>query len=567
MEDTPLKQVGKYQITDLLGQGAMGVVYRALDPQLNRYVAVKLMGQGVASDSQLRDRFLREAQAAGSLQHPNIITIFDFGDTDGHLFIAMEYIEGADLSELMERRDPLPLQGKLDIIIDVLNALAYAHSRGVIHRDIKPANIRVSTDGRAKLMDFGIARLDSSELTKTGMLIGTPHYMAPEQVQSGKVSPATDLFSMGVVLYEFLTYRRAFEGDTLHSVLYKIMSEEPQTLRGVPGIKDSLRLVVEKALAKDPLARYTSANEMAKALTAVRTELSAGAPVTINARRTPLAGSLVTQDTHDQRPARPKPVAWIAAGITSLVALGAIVMMLMGRRPPMISTGPSVETAAQAPAAAQPAATPDPPPSTTGSSASPAPATPALPSSRGNTAAQPVNQSQRVPAPAPRETASAPVQQQPLPQPPAQAAPTVTQAQPQSSPPPATAPAQQPAVTPPAPTPAAPAAAPVDPRPEIEQLVAAYARAIEARNVAEMRRLYPGMTAAQQQGWEQFFRSVRNIQATLAITRYEVSNDVGELSVGGGYDYDGSGGRQHQPASFRATVAPEGGGWKFRTIR
>jgi serine/threonine-protein kinase len=565
VEETPLKQVGKYQITDLLGQGAMGVVYRALDPQLNRYVAVKLMGQGVASDSQLRDRFLREAQAAGSLQHPNIITIFDFGDTDGHLFIAMEYIEGADLSELMERRDPLPLQGKLDIIIDVLNALAYAHSRGVIHRDIKPANIRVSTDGRAKLMDFGIARLDSSELTKTGMLIGTPHYMAPEQVQSGKVSPATDLFSMGVVLYEFLTYRRAFEGDTLHSVLYKIMSEEPQTLKGVPGIKDSLRMVVEKALAKDPAARYTSANDMAKALYAVRTELSAGAPVTINARRTPLAGSLVTQDTQDQRQSGARPMAWIAAGIASLVALGAIVMMLLGRRPAMMATGPTIDVAT--PAATQPnapaAATTPPSPA---NATSAAPASHPAPAQHPQTSTQPAGQAQHAPvAPAARETVPTPAPQQPS-QAPTQSAP-VTQAPPQNNPAPASVPAPQPAVTAPAPTPAAPAAAPVDPRPEIEQLVAAYARAIEARNVAEMRRLYPGMTGTQQQGWEQFFRSVRNVQASLAITRYESGNDTAELSVSGGYDYDGSGGRQHQPASFRATVAPEGGAWRFRTIR
>src|SRR5579859_8170040 len=277
VEETAPSQIGKYKLTDLLGQGAMGVVYRALDPVLNRHVAIKLMSQGIAADAELRDRFMREAQAAGSLQHPNIITIFDFGEADGHLFIAMEYIDGADLSEIIERRDVLPLSAKLDIAIDVLHALHYAHSRGVVHRDIKPANIRVSADGRAKLMDFGIARLESSTMTKSGMLVGTPNYMAPEQVTSGQVSPATDIFSLGVVLYELLTYRKVFEGDTLHAVLYKIVSEDPPSLRDARDVPGPLRGIVEKALAKDPTARYQAGGDMAQAISLVRTGLSSGA--------------------------------------------------------------------------------------------------------------------------------------------------------------------------------------------------------------------------------------------------------------------------------------------------
>ena len=224
MAATPPERIGKYQITDFLGQGAMGVVYRALDPLLGRYVAIKVMSQGIASDQELRDRFLREARAAGSLQHPNIITIYDFGEADGSLYIAMEYVEGSDLSEIMERRDPLPLTGKLDIVVDALHALDYAHTRGVVHRDVKPANIRVSVDGRAKLMDFGIARLEKSDLTKSGMMVGTPSYMAPEQITGGKVSASTDVFAMGAVLYEFLSNRPTFSGDTLHAVLYKVVS-------------------------------------------------------------------------------------------------------------------------------------------------------------------------------------------------------------------------------------------------------------------------------------------------------------------------------------------------------
>ena len=206
MPNTPLKQLGKYQLTDILGQGAMGVVYRAFDPVLNRYLAIKVMSALIASDEQLRDRFLREAQAAGSLQHPNVVTVYDFGEADEHLFIAMEYIEGVDLAEMIERRDPLSVAAKLDIMIDALNGLAYAHSHGLVHRDIKPANIRVGDDHRAKLMDFGIARMGSAaSMTQTGALLGTPQYMAPEQVTGAELTAAADIFAAGAVLYEFLT--------------------------------------------------------------------------------------------------------------------------------------------------------------------------------------------------------------------------------------------------------------------------------------------------------------------------------------------------------------------------
>ncbi|HEX7941313.1 MAG TPA: serine/threonine-protein kinase, partial [Gemmatimonadaceae bacterium] len=177
-----LAHIGKYQITELIGEGAMGVVYRALDPVLTRPVAIKVMTDALAHEPEQRDRFLREAQTAGSLQHPNIVTIYDCGEVDGHPFIAMEYIEGADLATILERHEPLPLKAKLDIAIDALTGLAYAHKHGVVHRDIKPANIRITEDGRAKIMDFGIAHLSSSSMTRTGVMMGTPNYMAPEQV-------------------------------------------------------------------------------------------------------------------------------------------------------------------------------------------------------------------------------------------------------------------------------------------------------------------------------------------------------------------------------------------------
>ena len=172
--------IGKYVVQGLVGEGAMGVVYRAHDPVLNRVVAVKVMGNGVASEQELRQRFLREAQAAGSLQHPNVVTIYDFGEVDGHLFIAMEFLEGTDLEHLLgDGAAGMTLSAKLGIAIDVLSGLSYAHRRGIVHRDIKPANIRVDPDDRAKIMDFGVAHLTSSKITQTGMVMGTPNYMAP----------------------------------------------------------------------------------------------------------------------------------------------------------------------------------------------------------------------------------------------------------------------------------------------------------------------------------------------------------------------------------------------------
>jgi serine/threonine-protein kinase len=260
MPDSGLAIVGKYRILDLVGEGAMGVVYRGVDTVLNRTVALKVMSESVARQQDLRDRFLREAQAAGSLQHPNVVTIYDFGEIDGHLFIAMEYVEGVDLERLLAAREPLTLQQRLDIGIDILTGLCYAHRHGIVHRDVKPANIRITEDGRAKVMDFGVAYLDSSKMTQTGMMMGTPSYMAPEQVVGGKITPATDVFAMGSVLYELLTGARPFEGNTLHNTLYKIVSEEPPPIREVmPGLPVALERIIRKALQKDPEQRYQDA--------------------------------------------------------------------------------------------------------------------------------------------------------------------------------------------------------------------------------------------------------------------------------------------------------------------
>src|SRR5438045_4261183 len=220
MAETQIPDIGKYHIIELVGEGAMGVVYKAKDSVLDRTVAIKVMNESIARQEDLRVRFLREAQAAASLQHAHVVFSYDLGDLDGHLYIAMEFVEGIDLEKLLEMGQPLSLQSKLDIIIDVLTGLSFAHKRGIVHRDIKPANIRVAEDGRAKIMDFGVAHLASSSMTTTGSLLGTPSFMAPEQITEGKTSPGTDIFAAGAVLYQLLTNLKAFEGPKLQNLFF-----------------------------------------------------------------------------------------------------------------------------------------------------------------------------------------------------------------------------------------------------------------------------------------------------------------------------------------------------------
>jgi serine/threonine-protein kinase len=253
----------------------MGVVYRARDSVLDRTVAIKVMNESIARQDDLRKRFLHEAQAAASLQHPNVVSIYDLGDFGGHLFIAMEFVDGIDLEKLLEMGQQLSLQAKLDIVIDVLTGLSFAHKRGIIHRDIKPANIRVTEDGRAKIMDFGVAHLASSSMTTTGSFLGTPSFMAPEQITEGKTTPATDIFAVGGVLYQLLTLMKPFEGTTLQNLFFKIITEKPKKVSDMmPGLPPALDRIVEKAMAKEPPERYNNALDMANDLSAVRAKLS-----------------------------------------------------------------------------------------------------------------------------------------------------------------------------------------------------------------------------------------------------------------------------------------------------
>ena len=265
-----METIGKYQVHKVLGHGGMGTVYEALDPVIQRKVALKTMIPGLADAPELRLRFLREAQAAGGLRHRNIVTVYDLGEDKGRPYIAMEYIDGTDLERIIQNKEPLSLEWKLDVLRQVCEGLGYAHRHGIVHRDIKPANIRVTPDGEVKIMDFGIAHLQSSNLTKSGLVLGTVHYMSPEQIDGAKVDHRADVFSVGAIAYELFAYKRPFEAESITGVMYQIMHDRPDaavlpTTQYSPGLEH----IILKAMSRLVEDRYQSLEEMHNDLVAL----------------------------------------------------------------------------------------------------------------------------------------------------------------------------------------------------------------------------------------------------------------------------------------------------------
>ncbi len=276
------ERIGKYRIVGELGRGTMGEVYKAHDAVLNRHVALKTLSIHVGAGDETLERFQREAQAAALLNHPNIVTVHDFGQENGLLFMAMELLEGTDLREAIDAQSLQTLDEKLEVMDRLLAALEYAHSKGVVHRDIKPANIRLAPGGQVKIMDFGLARVSSSEMTQEGIVLGTPNYMSPEQALGDRVDGRSDLFSTGAVLYELLTGHKPFEAETTPSVLFQVVHKEPPPVhRWAPETPPALVAVVEKALRKDRDQRYATATEMRTALAAARREARAAPAVAL----------------------------------------------------------------------------------------------------------------------------------------------------------------------------------------------------------------------------------------------------------------------------------------------
>ncbi len=278
MSTPPLTRIGKYGVTGLLGRGGMGLVYRAFDKHLGREVAIKTITEGFAGDPEMLERFYREAAKTGMLKHPNIVTVYDLGEQEGFPYIVMEYVAGEALDRIIQSARPLPLASRLKIIEQVCSALAYAHRNDVIHRDVKPANVIVQPDGVAKLLDFGIARQEKQErgLTRTGNVIGTVHYMAPERLRDRAFDGRSDIFSAGIMLYQLLTGQLPFNGEDF-SVIQKLLNERhPPLSNYLHEYPTALDAILDRSLAKDPDERYNSADEMAAEISAVVDEVKKG---------------------------------------------------------------------------------------------------------------------------------------------------------------------------------------------------------------------------------------------------------------------------------------------------
>jgi len=260
------KKIGKYEIVRELGRGAMGIVYEGRDPDIGRKVAIKTIRFDVinrkAEQEEAQKRFMREAQSAGNLSHPNIVTIYDVGQDKGLTYIAMEFIEGEDLENLIAEGRRLPLESTINLIEQIGEALDFAHRHGIIHRDIKPGNVLIDKEGRPRLLDFGIARVSNSTMTQANTVMGTPYYMAPEQIAGRAVDHRADIFSLGAILYEILTLAKPFPGENMTTVIYRILNEDPPETRSFDRtLPAGLDYVVKKALAKNPAQRYQTCRE------------------------------------------------------------------------------------------------------------------------------------------------------------------------------------------------------------------------------------------------------------------------------------------------------------------
>jgi serine/threonine-protein kinase len=340
------EKIGRYQILERVGKGGMGVLYRGVDSILDREVAIKVMLVDFSEDTeQMRPRFYREAQAAAKLQHSNIVTIFEFAEDQNIPYIVMEFLRGTPLDARIASPLPLTLDDKLNIVAQLCSALNYAHQQGVVHRDIKPANLFILPDGTVKLLDFGVAKLTTSTLTRQGDVLGSVSYMSPEQVSgSESLDGRSDIFSAGVMLYELLAGRKPFAGDSPTATIVKILREEPPPLETfAAGLPPRLLAAVRKALAKEPADRFQSAGELGRELQNIRRTLQPVVSEAPGLEETRFASPIEMEELQKQlekdaavrsAAAAPRPRRWgaIAAGVVGVAVVGIAVMLFVDRR-------------------------------------------------------------------------------------------------------------------------------------------------------------------------------------------------------------------------------------------
>ncbi|HKD17484.1 MAG TPA: serine/threonine-protein kinase, partial [Thermoanaerobaculia bacterium] len=379
-------KLGRFQIASVLGQGAMGVVYLAHDPEIGRPVAIKTVRAeaiGGESAQEIEARFQKEAKLAGRLQHPNIVTVYDVGRAGETLFIAMEYVDGKPLTRYLGAPDSLPLAVKVAIVRQVAEALGHAHERGVLHRDVKPGNILVGADGRVKVTDFGIGKFTgatTSELTRTGHMVGSPAYMSPEQVRGEKLDGRSDLFSLGIVLYELLTGARPFPGESITTLVYQILHTEPRDpLEWKSDLPVATREVIARLLAKAPEKRPADARDFVHELARIekiqresemtRRAIRTGAPAAAPAP--PPAPTVPVPPTPPSSAPRRSGYPLVLAALAILVAATLFLLRQRRESPVPVAAAPlPVTPAPAATSAAAPTAAPSPQPSPAESTAS-----------------------------------------------------------------------------------------------------------------------------------------------------------------------------------------------------
>ncbi len=336
---------GRYKVLRRLGSGGMADVYCAEDTHLGRRVAIKVLHRRFAQDQEFVERFRREAKSAAGLNHPNVVGVFDRGEHEGTYYIAMEFLEGRTLKDIVAAEAPLAQERVIDLGLQILQAAEFAHSHGVIHRDFKPHNVIVDDAGHAKVTDFGIARAGASEMTETGSIMGTAQYLSPEQAQGHAVTAASDLYSIGVMLYEMLAGRLPFEGDSAVAVALKHLSEPPAPIsHWRPDVHPALEAVVMAALAKDPSQRWQSAQDLAGGLEAARGQIEAGSngqdtadfaaipiPVADETAPTELADTTPPMVAAVAEPAekRERRWPWYAIGLLVLALVGVLLYLIL----------------------------------------------------------------------------------------------------------------------------------------------------------------------------------------------------------------------------------------------
>ena len=609
--------LGEYEVLAELGHGGMATVFLAHDLALDRKVAIKvlapallLMGEGMV------ERFKREARTAAALSHPHIIPIYAVKESADVLYFVMKYVHGRALDAVIRDVGPLPIKMVQAILAQVSDALGYAHRHGVIHRDVKSANIMLDEDGWAVVTDFGIAKVVQAEgLTLTGVTVGTPTYMSPEQCDMREVTGASDQYSLGVVAYEMLTGQLPFKGDSTMSVMYAHFNQPPRPVTELrPDCPPNLGAGVMRMLEKEPARRWPSMDDVVavcgrpslrhddpvrrEMITLAKAGASAHLLAQLNTPTSPIV--LSRQQARRGAPAHPRRASKMWWGLVGAgaAALAAGVWWLAPWRaapfsPPPRDTVPRVAAVEPRPDTGVRAAVPAPPPPPTRRREPPAvrapaqspPATPRVDTlvrmlrGRALAAMSRALEAGATPADLARgdsvfkgaESLAARGQPSDAMVQLATAASLWAEAERVSRSRPPRDSARARPVEPPPPPPAAPLAAhpPADPRVEIQALIADYARALESRDLAEVRRVYPGLTSPEQATFSQFFQSVSELKADLTINRLIIAGGSADAFVSGVYEYhDTKTGRSRRDTTtFRATLLQDSTGWHLAAIR